>query len=593
MSRPLPIPPGSRRTPSAPTNPVVPTPAAAAASASMTAAASLPPALPPPPAVPMASVPTTPPATATARSAAAKAAASELAAPASAVAAGPDAAAAAVSGAPGRGHATRPRLSRKRAIVAAVGFMVTTGAAYFGFLRPPTAPAPEQVRAFAATLVNDDHLRFVSCQYQLVSSHAPLAHLSVDAVFETTEASYAPVDASAYLQQEFGWHATPSAIAKASPRALKRAGEPPPNPADVPLFRVVAPAGTTATYAAGVDAMRVGSAWELHAAGGHFKVPPPTGSARPPAGQYRVVSNPADRAQLEQLVAQQQAYITRLAEAEKQLAEETRQRREKAVAALKPGLLFAGFATQPEASTAWSLELTRVDPTFHRVTALLRNEDGWAHARRFDGQYTFIDDEVWLVLQTRVRDAIAGGGPVVDTPFDLQLKLKVEPDALAGTLSGGWELKAALLTPETRPSYVAELTAKDVAERRPGMTPSAPAPVTAKTPARTARRADAAAPGTTAAATAGAPETGPDARETAQAAGKMVRTVRDVRAAATSTSGSFFDRALAAASAALSAVPKAAKKAAAAPPAETQNAAETKPAETAAAETASADRAPE
>jgi hypothetical protein len=451
-------------------------------------------------------------------------------------------------------------------VVAAAGAAAT----YFGFFREPSVPSPEEIRAYVATLVSDDRLKLTAVESQVESTEGKHARIEVQATFETSQPLFAPVDAAVWLKSELGWDATQEAsqIAKASPRAQALAGATPAGFDDLQLIKATIPPGTKAVYTTSILATRHDSTWQLQAVGGRFHSPPPTGTLRSATPNALVVSEHATLVELKQRVAEHEAYLTRLAAAEKQLTDEARQHRAQAHATLVPGAVFIGVVTSATGTEPISVQFTRVDPTLRRLHALVRNEDSWHNTRSFDGQILDADpaipeeaDAPVLLLRSRTGDAISNGGAIVEEFQNLEFKVALSEGTLKGTLSGGRQFQARTVAETDLARYVAEIGAKDTAAAATvgnqvpaGTTVSHTGSQPASAPGNAVRGKQKPAP-KTAPRTAATSAPASDPREAAQAAGTVVHTVRDVKSAVTG-GGSIFDRALAAASAALSAVPK-------------------------------------
>lgn len=225
----------------------------------------------------------------------------------------------------------------------------------------------------------------------------------------------------------------------AAARALEaEIGAPPADSLGGQFLVPVTPRGTAIGFSGTMLATRGPDGWVLAVTGGDLAPGRPAGQLRSAfAAELRVLDD-AVKAQLKRDLAAAGEFAAkfdaaRVAHAEK-LQREREERRAALLTALAPGTCFFGQA-EPVGGGApipgLVLEIVSAQPASRQVSALLRNDGGWAEARAFQGTFD-VDDQssvLKLSLATRSAQAVEQAGPLLANREGWTLALQLEGDS--------------------------------------------------------------------------------------------------------------------------------------------------------------------
>ena len=369
------------------------------------------------------------------------------------------------SNAAGASNPDNARMRRKVTLAIAVAAIAAAG--WFLWQQGRSHPSEVNVTAAIAATLG-------SAEFRVAEVHQDVSPLGSDAVriaFRATvscvDPLYSAVDAATYLKTEFKRDRAKLAKAqtllasKAGPRLRELAGKAPADVSTLVLLKLATPAASTFAYAGTLSGRRGATGWEFQKLDASFRRAAPQGDPRPPAPpRSYVVGDAADRAALQAVMAAEEAYADQVIAARKTYEAELEQKREAVAATFQPGTIFAGTAKQGNESEAVTLEIGGLKSGLRQLTAELRNDGGWAEARRFEGKYDFDadDDTPAFTLQTRAQDAIRDGGPLLNRFDTWRLELRGDGTELNGK-AGDYTFALKRLTAEAAAAKKQELAA--------------------------------------------------------------------------------------------------------------------------------------
>lgn len=311
------------------------------------------------------------------------------------------------------------------------GCVLVTGIAVLAVLRQRAAsPSDALVRGFLGREVADGRLAFAGVERAEQPLGADALRIDFTARGEATEALYCAVDTAQFLGEALGVDIGSVLEAKtlvggknaARLRELAKLDAVPPDPLAIPVVRESAARGASAVYRGRLVARKAAGQWSFILQEGDWVAEVPAGAPRANFPSSVVVAGERDGEQrLRDAVTAYLGIADKLKEARKQfeaeLAAERQKRIDGFVGRLTAGALFRGSARDisDQRTTPLVLEIVSTARDTRRVETRLRNDGGWADARRFRGEWSCdADAEAFkLTLSTERRDAIRDAGPFV------------------------------------------------------------------------------------------------------------------------------------------------------------------------------------
>lgn len=325
--------------------------------------------------------------------------------------------------------------------MAAGVLVVVAGLVVLGVIRERAAhPSDALVRGFLDHEVAEGHLSFVGVERVEQPLGADSLRIDFTAQAEAKDALYRSIDTAGFLTEALGVDVSSVREAKALVqskngarlRELAKLDALPADPLAIPVVRESAPQGATAVFRGRLVARKAAGAWTLVLQEGDWVAAIPSGTPRANLPSGVVVVGERDGEQrLRDAVAGYLGCAEKLREARKQfeaeLAAERQRRIDGFLGRLAEGALFRGSARNlnDQTMTSLVLEIVAAARDSRRVDARLRNDGGWADARRFRGEWSCdAESEAFkLTLSTDRRDAIRDAGPFVSNSEEWALEL--------------------------------------------------------------------------------------------------------------------------------------------------------------------------
>lgn len=323
----------------------------------------------------------------------------------------------------------RPASHRNRRLAATAALLVLAGAALVWWLgRPPVSTA--DVERLLERTAGAGRLHFTVQSLDTLHREGATTQVAVVAKASAIEPLYVKADTADFLARAF--HANAAATLEARRLLAANAASPAPGvlpegdaPADpyrATVLQVATPAGASFSFQGIIEAHRSEQATSLSLASGGMVGGGPQGEARTAfPGPVFVAGDPQDEGALRRQLSDLDAFCVRLARREQVLrsakAADADERRRAFLAAVAPGRIFRGVATEGglQQGTTLYLEIVGIGPE-SAVRALLRNEGGWLLARPFEGDWADGQDPEGptLSLSSAPRDAVRGAGPFLE-----------------------------------------------------------------------------------------------------------------------------------------------------------------------------------
>lgn len=356
-----------------------------------------------------------------------------------------------------------PKSSGVGIIVAVVMLLVLGGlgaGGYYFYTHRNNAPSDRDIRTLVEKQVTDPQLKLTDVKSTLAPAGTDQLDGQFDAVAELRDSLYEQADTAAVLRDELkidvdSWQKAHETITgKDGGRILELAGLKSIDDSLVKTVYVksVAPKGKKIPFSGHLHAAKVNGAWQLTATPG---APPaaPAGQPRSAFGDHAVaLGDTAAMDKLRELAKAQSDVPARIEKARQTVVEERRANLEKMTAQLAseltPGTVFAGTATGSTGTPEkLYLEITAVQD--RQVSALLRNEGGWADARPFQGSFSGDpeDNSLKVALATQRNQAIRKAGPFLERNEGWQVIFTFADGKLTGH-NGEWTYEFARLTPD-------------------------------------------------------------------------------------------------------------------------------------------------
>lgn len=215
--------------------------------------------------------------------------------------------------------------------------------------------------------------------------------------------------------------------------------------------------GTPITYAGTAVARKQGTLWVFSVSDAAFLPQKPEGKPRAEfAAPNFVVGDPPEEMKFKSFLAQTNADAARVVDAAKKYAIEFEklktERQASFLATIAPGTLFTGTATRKYDVRSFpiSLEITDVAARTHKLTALLRNDGGWADARTFQGEWsTDAEAETFRVTVTSQQNqAIREAGPILQETHEFTLALVLDEHGGASGDNDNWAYRLTRVPPD-------------------------------------------------------------------------------------------------------------------------------------------------
>lgn len=342
----------------------------------------------------------------------------------------------------------------KRGIGIGICLVILAAVAYWVNAYRSSRPSKSAVQQVIEKQLNriGQQLDKVDIEY-LESSVPKTKLLQYSARLELTEALYAHVASSTYLQEQ----GAPASIYQEISGILTGKGALRIRDlAEVTsrvealdnwtLLRESAPKGHTFSVVGKILAAKVGDGWR-------FEPLEQAADSKQPAGQRLaefgdktlVLDRPQDVAKAKELVANAKNVLNRLLTAKEQYLAEAKAAQERrlqdALSKIQKGALFSGTASRgSDNPQVLYLEITDINQERSAITALLRNDGGWAEARRFQGAYSWDaeQDLLKIRLSTRSEDALPDCGPFLEWYENWTADFSLSGDALAARSGSGW-----------------------------------------------------------------------------------------------------------------------------------------------------------
>jgi hypothetical protein len=215
----------------------------------------------------------------------------------------------------------------------------------------------------------------------------------------------------------------------------------------VVLVTTATPPGATAVTSGKVIAWKRDGAWQI--TGDPVRLDRTAFVGEPkPAGAF-AIDVPADEARLKALLSEQVSYAARVQAAAGELAAEVQRQHAQRVASfadlLRSGTLLMGTASGTTTSGAIriTLEIASSSAGSSHLTALLRNDGGWADTRLFQGEWSVPSDSdtCTIMLRSGRDDRITSAGPLLEDNREVAVTLQVRPDGTASGVPDNWQLR--------------------------------------------------------------------------------------------------------------------------------------------------------
>lgn len=237
----------------------------------------------------------------------------------------------------------------------------------------------------------------------------------------------------------------------------------------VTILRQTARPGHRYQISGTIRARRGDRGWEAEVAEARPDAGAPTGRRQQDFGPNALaLDNPKDAEKIRGIAASANEVLKQLEEArDKYMAEQTARDEQWVVGNLskiRSGSMFSGVATRsgytPQSLT---LEISEVDTSRRTVSALLRNDGGWAEARRFQGTYEANTKErtFRLTLGTRSDQAVGSCGPFLQWDEAFDIKFILDGDVLNGK-TNSWTYRLSYVTDDQKSKEIARVREAEV-----------------------------------------------------------------------------------------------------------------------------------
>lgn len=295
------------------------------------------------------------------------------------------------------------------------------------------------------------------------------AVMDLAATVETKEPCYLPVDraqALSTLNLDATVFGKINAIVsgKDGQRILKLADLPKP-PVDldqIVFLKESAPAHYSYTMTWRVTLSRRVGAWTPLFSDATDAGNPPSGKIKSEYGQNAYCITAADDIdRLRKIMADAQASYAKLNDVAQKYNQNrqalAQKAREENLRLLSEGAIFQGQAVRNNNNTVpLFIEITSVNPERQSITALVRNDGGWGDGRRFQGTFSYDDDDQVLKLQiaSRTEQALRNCGPFLQWEENMAFSLTFNDNVFAGNI-GSWSCRFFRVPDQERRNFVA------------------------------------------------------------------------------------------------------------------------------------------
>lgn len=356
-------------------------------------------------------------------------------------------------------RAPRAPLSRKAklGIGGLAAGLILAATAVFVIRHLGSTPPAALLLATLDREVGAEKLRFNSATQKATSVGSDQVRIVFTTEGKVTEPLYLSTDLATTLPAEY--ETAKNRLAEADRLMASRTGArlretgglgaPPEDPRQVEVIRATAKLTDSFSYQGEAHATRTAEGWRLQLTDGRFSSTLPEGQPRRGFGAKTYLASEAqDVAALKTLLAERLAYSERaLAAATKlaaQLAEERNARLQEFQAQLKPGTIFTGLVRDlrnPQSHSV-TLEITAFSPVVGSVTALLRNDGGWADTRTFQGTWKpdAEAEHVTVALASRQNQAVRSAGPILEANEDFALTFALTTSGTLRATTARFEL---------------------------------------------------------------------------------------------------------------------------------------------------------
>ena len=289
-------------------------------------------------------------------------------------------------------------------------------------------PSSAEIRQFLNSHAAGAPYQVTEVKTEAFPVEADKLKVKFQATGKLTEPFFSTIDLTSFAQAQ-NWPIDPERVQKARTLTSGPQGErllqlaritPPPGLDAVTVLKQSAPSGYNFTFEGEILAERKVDSWNLTLNEFSLQAALPGNLGRPRRdfGQSAYdTGNPADVQRMRDAVTANMDFADRIEKAKAAYDAEVAAARAKRLAEflqlVAPGRILAGSQIDGQRTDSLSIEILSVDQEHKHLEAVLRNDGGWAEARRIEGSWSADDDTgaITLALSSKAADAVPNAGP--------------------------------------------------------------------------------------------------------------------------------------------------------------------------------------